>query len=241
MNKIAPPPVTVALTCEHGGNRIPSAFLPLFRSARFDLSTHRGYDDGALQVAQSLSRHLDAPLLSVQISRLLIDCNRSPGSATLFSRWTQSLTAGQKAAIQRRFHGPHWAKARASISSGIRRRGSVLHLSIHSFTPVLRGNVRTADIGLLFDPSRWAEAAFARALHRALSNSFPRLRIRLNSPYRGTGDGLTAALRLEFPDPCYAGIELEFNQAMLKRRSPVIMASMMKKIALIIQAAAARP
>jgi hypothetical protein len=36
--------------------------------------------------------------------------------------------------------------------------------------------------------------------------------VRRNYPYRGYADGLTTWLRKRYPDPAYAGIELEINQ-----------------------------
>lgn len=35
------------ITCEHGGNEVPTAFARLFRGHRRLLATHRGYDAGA--------------------------------------------------------------------------------------------------------------------------------------------------------------------------------------------------
>jgi hypothetical protein len=71
----------------------------------------------------------------------------------------------------------------------------VLHFSVHSFTPRLRGDVRHTDIGLLFDPSRAAEERFCRALRAELRREFADLRIDMNEPYSGVSDGLTSTLR----------------------------------------------
>jgi predicted N-formylglutamate amidohydrolase len=83
---------------------------------------------------------------------------------------------------------------------------------VHSFTPVLHGNVRTADMGLLYDPLRKSEAAFCVLWQMALRKLGPDLKVRRNYPYLGTADGLTAYLRDCFPDSSYLGVELEVNQ-----------------------------
>jgi predicted N-formylglutamate amidohydrolase len=82
---------------------------------------------------------------------------------------------------------------------------------VHSFTPVLAGEVRTCDIGLLYDPRREAEGKFAEAWRKGLAERLPGFRIRKNYPYRGAADGFTTYLRKQFPRS-YLGIELELNQ-----------------------------
>ena len=88
----------------------------------------------------------------------------------------------------------------------------MIHVSTHSFTPELDGLVRTADVGLLYDPSRDAERDFSARWQDAIARRDPGLRVRRNYPYRGSADGLTTALRRRFPGDGYAGIELEINQ-----------------------------
>jgi len=88
----------------------------------------------------------------------------------------------------------------------------VIHVSSHSFTPVLNGEVRRADVGLLYDPRRREEAALCSRWKTALGAIAPALRVRRNYPYAGKGDGLTSALRLAFASRDYVGIELEINQ-----------------------------
>src|SRR3954454_24119921 len=67
------------VTCEHGGNRIPARYRPLFAGAEALLESHRGYDPGALQLGREIAAALDAPLVSANVSRLLVDLNRSIG------------------------------------------------------------------------------------------------------------------------------------------------------------------
>ena len=92
-------------------------------------------------------------------------------------------------------------------------------MSIHSFTPILNGIERIADIGLLFDPARKQESRFCRELQGKLREQPTPLRVRRNYPYRGTSDGLTTALRCKFPGDQYLGIEIEINQARLTRKA----------------------
>jgi predicted N-formylglutamate amidohydrolase len=83
---------------------------------------------------------------------------------------------------------------------------------VHSFTPVLDGQIRDFELGLLYDPARSAEARFAAAFKGALQRDSPGIRVRRNAPYRGNADGLTTAMRKERSERKYLGIELELNQ-----------------------------
>jgi predicted N-formylglutamate amidohydrolase len=89
----------------------------------------------------------------------------------------------------------------------------VLHISCHSFTPVLHGVRRNADIGLLYDPARKSESEMSDCWQQQLALLAPQWKVRRNYPYRGTSDGLTAYLRRRFGDGSYCGIEIEINQA----------------------------
>jgi predicted N-formylglutamate amidohydrolase len=88
----------------------------------------------------------------------------------------------------------------------------VVHLSVHSFTPELDGEIRDADIGLLYDPCRIWETSFCHAWRSEILRLAPQLRVRMNYPYQGADDGFTTYLRTKFADAQYAGIELEVNQ-----------------------------
>ena len=103
----------------------------------------------------------------------------------------------------------------------------ILHLSIHSFTPELNGEIRNADLGILYDPSRKEESALAKKIQKNLILIAPDLRVRKNYPYQGKNDGHTTALRKIFPPEKYIGFEIEMNQAYLQKISPQKMAGIL--------------
>ena len=49
------------------------------------------------------------------------------------------------------------------LRAAVAARKQVLHVAVHSFTPVLHGERRNADVGLLYDPARPRERAFRGA------------------------------------------------------------------------------
>jgi predicted N-formylglutamate amidohydrolase len=203
------------VTCEHGGNRVPASCASRFRGARRLLDSHRGWDPGALQLARQISRRLRAPLVAATISRLVVDLNRSPGHPRLLSERTCALDASARHHLLARHYHPHRAKVLDELTRLQVRGRRVVHVAVHSFTPVLDGVRRRADVGLLYDPRRREEAAFARRWSRALRAADPTLRVLANHPYRGDADGLTTSLRKLHPEVRYLGIELEVNQALL--------------------------
>jgi predicted N-formylglutamate amidohydrolase len=208
------PPGDIAclVTCEHGGNRIPSPYGRLFRSHATLLASHRGYDPGALAMARSLARAFDARLMTSTVSRLLVELNRSPGRQFRHSPVMRHATREVREDVCRRYYTPHWTAAETFVHDAIRRERRVLHISSHSFTPSLDGDVRRTDIGLLYDPGRESERSLCVAWQAALTKRLPCWTTRRNYPYRGTGDGLTRYLRTQFDDASYCGIELEINQ-----------------------------
>lgn len=202
------------ISCEHGGNRIPPEYQKLFAGAQPLLDSHRGYDIGILPLARNFARLLQAPLVASEISRLLVDLNRSERNRNLFSEFTRGLPAGARRELLATYYHPYRGLVRQKLKKLIDSEGAVIHLSVHSFTPEMDGRVRPVDIGLLYDPARMAESEFCGLWCELLQAALPELRIRRNAPYRGTSDGLVTALRQEFPAGQYLGIEVEVNQAL---------------------------
>ncbi|MEZ4217582.1 MAG: N-formylglutamate amidohydrolase [Myxococcota bacterium] len=210
-------PPSLVLTCEHGGARVPRAYAAALRIPDAVLASHRGFDAGALDAARALSRALAAPLVAATTTRLLVDLNRSPHNPRAFSPFARRLPREVREALLRDVHAPHWARVRAALDAAAERAPSVVHVAVHSFTPVLGGDERRFDVGLLYDPRRAPELRFARRLQAALRHVLPGLRVRRNAPYRGVADGLATAMRRERPARRYVGLELELCQAWLAR------------------------
>jgi predicted N-formylglutamate amidohydrolase len=196
---------SLLLTCEHGGSRVPREYRALFRGSEALLASHRGCDPGALAVARTLARVLDVELVAATTTRLLVDLNRSPHNPAVFSEISRGLARDRRDALLGRYHRPHWERVRTAI---VARGGGVLHIAVHSFTPVWRGAKRDFGVGILYDPRRRRERSLAIAWQRRLRAELPHLGIRRNAPYRGSSDGLTTALRRELPAERYLGLEL---------------------------------
>jgi len=208
-------PLSCLVTCEHGGNRVPAAYAGLFTGHENLLASHRGWDPGALALARQLARALGAPLHYATVSRLVIDLNRSVGHPRLYGEATRALAPEARRHILEQHYLPYRQRVEDHIRREVEAGHHVVHVSSHSFTPVLDGETRNADVGLLYDPARSGEAHLAQSWQAALKAAAPELRARRNYPYTGTSDGLTAYLRKRFPLTDYVGLELEVNQALV--------------------------
>jgi predicted N-formylglutamate amidohydrolase len=200
------------VTCEHGGNQVPEAYASLFSGYTDILDSHRGWDPGAFEVAKLLADHLKAPFFFTTITRLLVDCNRSPGNPELFSEISRKLSRRKREKIIASYHLPHRQKIAHAVARNLKKGYHVIHLAVHSFTPVLSGIRREAHIGLLYDSRRPSERQFCQRWQQEITHRRPDLKIRRNYPYLGTSDGLATWLRRRHDAPVYMGIEVEIHQ-----------------------------
>lgn len=182
------------LVCEHASNRLPRRLGSLGVPAS-ELERHIAWDLGAEQVARRLSRLTDAPLVLQRYSRLAYDCNRPPDSADAMPEISETtaipgnrnLSPADKLArigeIYRPFHAAVAELLDGRAAAGVRS----LMVSIHSFTPVYKGERRVVELGILFDRDQ--------RLPERLMPCFATVDARYNEPY-GPGDGVLHTLNL---------------------------------------------
>ena len=122
------------------------------------------------------------------------------------------------------YYFPHRRRVDAALAEAVAVATAagdrVVHVASHSFTPELHGKVRTADIGMLYDPRRPGEVAFASAWIEALRAKDGGLRLRRNYPYLGASDGVCQVMRRRYPHEAYVGLELEVNQRYVEAGGP---------------------
>ncbi|MEO7989947.1 MAG: N-formylglutamate amidohydrolase [Chryseolinea sp.] len=200
---------SIIITCEHAGNDVPKEYQSLFDGADQILQSHCGWDPGAIEIARLLASKRNSPLFHCDVTRLLIEANRSIDNTELFSAYSKSLPDDIKEKIRQQYYFPYRNSVESFIQSLLK---PVLHLSIHTFTPQLNNVERRTDIGLLFDPLRKLESECSAHLREKLLPTLPSFQIDFNKPYAGIDDGFTTYLRAKFVDEDYAGIEIEINQ-----------------------------
>lgn len=182
------------------------------------LQTHHGWDPGAARVGRYLARRFGVPLHLGRWSRLVADLNRSSNHPRVIPKTAgnRSIPANQDlpgAVRQQRIDGywlPYRSAVEADLDRVVARHGRVLHISVHSFAPRLRDQVRTNHFGLLYAPARRLERAMADRWDGWLSAAG--FRVRRNYPYSGLEDGFCMRMRAERRPRTYLGMEIEMSQ-----------------------------
>lgn len=176
--------------CDHASNRVPGEVaggdlgLPPEEMGR-----HIAWDVGARGVAVALADALGAPMAAATFSRLVIDPNRGEDDPTLLMKLydgtiipgNRAADAAEKERRLRLFHRPYHDAIDGLIEGALARGRTPKILSIHSFTPQLRGRPkRPWHIGLLWD----RDDRLFRPLFQRLCQE-PDLVVGDNEPYSG--------------------------------------------------------
>ena len=180
-----------------------------------------------------MSASFAAPLVASTVTRLLVDLNRSIGHPRLLGEAVRDLSREERPRILADHYVPYRTRVENLVGKAIARGRRVVHVSSHSFTPELNGKVRTADVGLLYDPDRPEEVRLGTQWKAALGRTAPQLRVRRNYPYAGTDDGFMPYLRRRYRPAAYVGIEIEINQAIVggaPRRWSEVRAAMIESL-----------
>jgi predicted N-formylglutamate amidohydrolase len=165
-----PPPVieyrchghsSFVIAVDHAGRRVPRRLgnlgLPLP-----ELERHTAWDIGAIEVAKKVSAALDAPLLAQEYSRLVIDCNRTPGSETSIPAVAESLEVpgnlglSEEETIARRteIFEPYHARLRAVLYERRTAQRPTFLVTQHTMTNILKGASREMHAAVLYDRDR---------------------------------------------------------------------------------------
>ena len=149
------------ITCDHAGNFMPRSVGDLGVSA-IERARHIAWDIGALGVARELAALLDGELVAQRYSRLVIDCNRPPHSAELFTARSeatdipgnQALTATEREARLAHIYAPYHHTITSLLDARAAVGRTTLYIAVHSFTPIYLGRARPWQLGVLSGDDR---------------------------------------------------------------------------------------
>ena len=202
-----PPPVVAVegdlaggllLLCDHASNRLPARYGRLgLDPAQFE--RHIAYDIGAETVTRTVAAILKAPALLTTFSRLLIDPNRGARDPTLVMRISDgaivpgnaAVDAAEVAARTAGFWQPYRDRIDRTLDAMLATGRVPAVVSIHSFTPSMKGIARPWHVGLLWDDDPRLAEPLARALAREPALQPAAARIGDNEPYDGALPGDT--------------------------------------------------
>jgi predicted N-formylglutamate amidohydrolase len=175
----------VLLICDHASNAVPGRLAGLGLDAA-TLALHIAWDIGAAAVTRRLAGLLDARAVLSGYSRLVIDCNRPLDDPTSIAGESDGievpgnfgLSRGDRAARADACFHPYHA-AIAGELAGFTAGGVVpAVISVHSFTPMMRGFARPWHVGILWDKDRRLPVPLIAALA-----ADPALVVGDNQPY----------------------------------------------------------
>jgi len=145
------------LTADHYGRLIPRILGDLGLPAS-QLARHIAWDPGIAGVADALSEHLGAHLIAQRYSRLVIDCNRPPHTASAIPLISEATTVPGNEGLSRddaemrraQIFDPYHRRIDEIIDARAQQGMPTVLVSLHSFTPVYAGIARPWHIGTLY-------------------------------------------------------------------------------------------
>jgi predicted N-formylglutamate amidohydrolase len=176
----------VLLVCDHASRFVPRALGDL-GLGEAELRRHIAWDIGIAEVTRALADRLGAPAVLSHFSRLIIDPNRGFDDLTLIPQLSdgvivpanRNLTAADRQARIATFHQAYHGAVIRTLDAMIGRGQAPAIVSMHSFTPVMKGVERPWQIGILWNrDGRLPVPLMARLRARGLT-------VGDNEPYSG--------------------------------------------------------
>jgi predicted N-formylglutamate amidohydrolase len=158
--------------CDHASNTVQAELGDLGLSPE-SFASHIAYDIGAADVTRRLAASFAAPAVLARWSRLVVDLNRGADDPTVVMKLSDGriVTGNRDAdAAERvaRYHAPYHRAVAAKLDEAIAQGLWPVIVSMHSFTPIWRGQKRPWHIGILWDKDpRLAHALMERLAREA--------------------------------------------------------------------------
>ncbi len=150
-------PSPFLLVDDHAGNVMPRA-LGRLGLAEAECERHIALDIGIAGLGRLLADALDAMLIQQNYSRLVIDCNRPPGSPTSIPDVSEltpvpgnvALSEASKAARARAIFRPYHERIEAELERRRQAGRPTVLIALHSFTPTFKGVARSWHAAVLY-------------------------------------------------------------------------------------------
>ncbi len=176
------------IVADHAGNLIPRALGRLGVSPA-DCERHIAWDIGIAAVSRIAAAALDATLIAQNYSRLVIDCNRPPGSEGSILQVSEltpipgnvGLSEAQRTTRVREIFQPYHDRIEIELDRRRQAGRPAALVAMHSFTPVFTGVARPWHAGVMYN----RDPRFARVLIALLEREAG-LVIGNNEPYSVT-------------------------------------------------------
>jgi predicted N-formylglutamate amidohydrolase len=194
-----PRPVTVTneggkspfvIVGDHAGKYLPRR-LQMLGLQEAECERHIAWDIGAGAVGGLLGDALGAVVIRQNYSRLAIDCNRPPSSATSIVELSElttvpgniGLSQAQIEARVREIFRPYHDRIAGELDRRRQAGAAAVLIAVHSFTPVFKAAARPWHVSLLYN----RDPRLANVLMDLLRRE-PGLVVGDNEPYRVTDE-----------------------------------------------------
>ena len=150
------------ILCDHASNFVPLELDNLGLPATH-LTRHIAYDPGAVEVARFIADALNCPLVEAGFSRLLIDPNRGLDDPTLIMQFSDGIIIpanrgvdpfndleGWRARVDD-YYNPYHNAISSALARAAAQEIAPIILSVHSFTPVWKNQLRPWQASVLWD------------------------------------------------------------------------------------------
>ena len=142
----------VLLVGEHAGHEVPAPWGDLGLSSAF-LASHFGVDIGIRNLITQVARRADAPAVLARYSRIFLDYNRPETSVEYCRPDLGGIPIPGNLSVAPQEMALRQAVAAQPLDRAIERgmQDAEILFPIHSFTPVMNGEIRELDVGILYD------------------------------------------------------------------------------------------
>jgi len=175
------------VTCDHATNHVPEALGGSLGLPDSEMQRHIAWDPGAAGVAHALGEALQAPVITSNFSRLVIDPNRGEDDPTLLMKlYDGTIIPGNRHAdaeeLERR-KSLCYRPYHETVAEFAARQPDTVLVSVHSFTPQLKGRAaRPWPLGILYSHM---DPRLANGVMAHLAKVEPDLQVGDNQPYDG--------------------------------------------------------
>lgn len=195
-------------SCENATCAVPEAHRELFRGSEDVVASTEGWEPGSLNLAQAFAMKFRTPLVHGDVTRLLIDLEKTGGER--WSRFSLQLPEATRAKLVDRHERAFRTLLCQRIAEDLRRHAAVLHVMVHT-SPAIDGRV------LLETP---AEAPLAEIIAAAWRGQLRAAEVDALHVRGAEPTALEAFLQRDFPAAQYAQVRLSVSQTFFLEGRP---------------------
>jgi predicted N-formylglutamate amidohydrolase len=151
----------ILLVCDHASRRFPAS-LGTMGLDPFARRCHLALDIGAGSLTERLANELNATAVLCQYSRLVVDCNRQLMDPSAYLEFgdgvvipgNRNLHIEEKNMRAEEIYWPYHDAVESQVERLKALGRPPIFIAVHSFTPVLNGESRSWQMGVLWDTDR---------------------------------------------------------------------------------------